>query len=305
MATVRIATPCFPPIPKDAVGLCCPPGIGDISWLVSKMWSLSSRSGRQVYLSTPGGIPQRSHQLVQLLPERYGIHWAGYTQTETMDVIDLARDTRLDELREGEWHCVEVNTWLEAGKPLSTWEPWLPTDYHYALDIPTEQVVRASELTDHLQGVDFGGIYVSNRDKARWPAWALWSTKEWCRVLLGIHEQHGIGYVLIGAEYDRDRIHDVAAVLGENRVPYVRCVGESLGTALECLRRASMGLWYPSGIGILGDVLNVQGVMLLPKPLQGMERAFADPKNLDSGRYRAWTTPTPEGVLKWAEGLSL
>lgn len=295
----------FPPLPEDAVGICLPPGIGDVSWIVSKIWSLPHTQGHPIYLSTPGGKPQRSHQLVELLPSKYGIGWAGYTDGRTADVLGQAEDTDLRELTPGKWHCVAVNRWLEEGKPLVAWEPWLPIDYHYELSFTPEELQQAEEIREKTAGYysKLAAVYVSNRDKANYPTWALWSTEEWCEVFKTIWEKHGYGFVLLGAEYDRDRLNDVAAFLGEERIPYGRCVGRPLGVAVELLRLADLFLAYPSGIGILADVVNTPGVMLLPHPLRKMERTYADPAHLDAGTYRAWTTPSPEGVIKWVENL--
>lgn len=295
-----------PPLPEDALGFIIPPGIGDVSWIVSKLTTFSQQSGYPIYLSTPGDDPRRSHQLVELLPEKYGIRWAGYTEGRTSSVLRDAEETKLATLKPGKWQCLAVNQWLESGRKLADWESWLPIDYHYDLDIGAEEVARADELLATLPS-EYGGnlvsIYTSNRQKDLNPGWDLWSTYDWVELIQEINLIEPHCFVLIGADYDSDRTNEVAARLGERGVRYVRCLGETLGTALECMRQSRFGVFYPSGIGILADVLNVPGVMLLPHVLRRMSGTYADPEHLKKGTYLAWATPAVDGVLRWVENF--
>ena len=86
----------------------------------------------------------------------------------------------------------------------------------------------------------------------------------------------------------------------------LRClIAQPLGMALHCLARSNYCFSYPSGIGILANVLHTPGLMLLPWLLSGLEKAYADPCDLASQRYRAWANPSPEQAFEWFKNVSM
>lgn len=285
------------PLPEGALGFCIPCGIGDASWLYSKLKHLPALTGREVYLSMPDAEPRRGHQLLELLP---CIHWAGYeTCWRNEDVFQraLPGTATVEDLKVGEWHALEVNTWLEKGKSLAEWLPWLPTDYHYEIPISARDRKAGKKISKGLPGPVWS-VYVSNRDKENYRGWALWSGAAWTALLAQLPGS----FVFLGADYDRDKTEDVATALASMGRSVGICVGERLGVALTVLGNSDRFIAYPSGIGILANVLRVPGLMLLSDPLPGLETTFADPEDLRTGRYRAWVSPTPQEALAWLRG---
>lgn len=287
------------PLPRDVIGCCIPCGIGDASWVYSKLRHLPEATGYEVWLSMPDADPKRGHQLIELLPD---VDWAGYeTGWRNEDVFQktLPGDARPEEFRVGEWNALEVNTWLEKGNRLADWLPDLTTDYHYPISIPAACREQASELLEGLPEFRIA-VYVSNRDKEKYPQWSLWSVPEWVIVLRSLAQSVGreVGFVFLGAAYDHDKTYAVMDhVIGGHRS--VGVIGYPLATALACLESCDLFLSYPSGIGILANVLRVPGIMLLPAPLLPMEEAYADPTDLANGTYRAWGCPEPLQAVEW------
>ena len=293
MATAIIRKPAVTLEPDpEAINLVIPCGIGDASWVYSKVKHFPSIFGRPVVIAMPGAEPQRGHQLIERLPN---VRWGGYEKSWQHDQIfrnAIPGYAPKEAFTPGVWHSIECNRWLEWGKPLEKWFPWCPTDYHYDIRIEPEETVAAGMLLASLPGPVWS-IYVSNRDKENYPGWTIWTAEEWEWILSRLPGS----FVFLGAEYDRDKTEDVQQRMQQLGRKTALCLGQSLGVALACLKSSDRFLAYPSGIGILANVLRTPGVMLLSKPLPGLEQSFGDPEDLESGRYRAWVCPTKEEAL--------
>lgn len=297
--------PKLPAVP-DAFNFCIPCGIGDASWLYSKLCHLTQLTGREVYLSMPDAEPQRGHQLVELLPK---VKWAGYEpgwRNEDVFKHALPATATLDDLKTGEWMALEVNRWLEQGNRLEEFWPWLPTEFHYTIPYTFashgESGLRAQELLwNSTTDVMPLGIYVSNRGKERHPDWALWTAEQWVETITGIQRllQRKAPVVFFGAEYDRDKTSDVAARCAAAGIEIILALGEPLAVTLALMEQCFAVVSYPSGIGILANVVGVPALMLLPKCLAGMDGTYADPKDIASGRYRTLVDSTPEEAVAW------
>ena len=284
-----------------ALHFCLPAGIGDISWVYSKICGLRDLTGREVILSVAGhDRPRRGGDFVRLLP---GVHWGGYLDDRGSNGV-LAQPALYtwQSWIDKPWvQNLSANRHLEGGHPLAEWMPQLPTDYHYDLAIPPADQDAAAEIMARLPS-RVVAVYVSNRDRdqCREGGWSLWPSEAWVEFLWAVAAaMPDIGFVFLGAEWDRDKTEIVASAVEKSGLPVERVIARPLGIALECLRRSSCFFAYPSGIGILANVLRVPGVMLLPASLRAMERCFADPADIDAGRYRAWPDPQPGEVLRW------
>lgn len=291
-------------LPKGALGFCIPCGIGDASWLYAKVKHLPALLGREVFFSMPDSEPRRGHQLIELLPD---VRWAGYEpgwKHSDIFAAALSHEAKPDDLIPGKWHALEVNRWLERGNLLKDFWPWCPIDYHYPIPLPKTCTARALELMEGLPARKIA-VYVSNRDKDKYPGWALWSAEKWVSVLVGLQHIYGkdTGFVFLGAEYDRDKTLDIASKSAQYGLKTRLCLAESLGTALACLRAATLCIAYPSGIGILANVLGVPAIMLLPDCLHRMAGTYADPADIAAGRYHTPVAPATEQVLQLVQAM--
>ena len=203
---------------------------------------------------------------------------------------------------------VAPNLFLEQGHKLADWMPLLPMDYHYHLATPQAELDEGEQLIDQMPR-PIVAVYVSNRDKDRLDGgWGLWNAQDWLRVLLSISQSRlasGCSFLFLGAEWDRDKTTDVSSALADKlgrkaaRRRIHHCVARPLGVALHALRRANYFVAYPSGIGILANVLRVPGVMLLPWSLAKLAESFADPVDIATGHYRAWPGAQPGEAAEW------
>ncbi len=286
-----------------------PMGIGDVSWVYSKIRHLKSMTGRETILYCPAAdAPKRGGDLIELLPD---VHWGGYIGDEdSQSVLSQSLPANWP-AKMGTWEFLgskyrrrlAANMHLESGRKLDEWLPCLPTDYHYTIGIPGGCLSEADDVMKH-SGPRPIAVYISGRDKDEAIAggWSLWKEQEWIDFLVDVAntpEASGATFVFIGAEYDRDKTEAVASAIEDAGHGVRRVISRPLGVALECLRRCSYSFCYPSGIGILANVLRVPGVMLLPWSLADLAETYADPCDIAARRYRAWPDPKPDEVLDW------
>ena len=294
--------------PQGAVRFCVPGGIGDISWVYGKLRHLSQTSGRAVILHAPAeDQPQRAYDFIRLLPD---VFWGGYLPGRTSWEVHAQSLPAEWPLTAGWGPLIQpltlnlsANLHLELGRPLREWLPLLPVDYHYPLCFPAKEAQEAAELELNWPKPRIA-VYVSNREKERQRAggWDLWSTLEWLDFLTQIAGAVRVGsFVFLGAEWDRDKTEFIATELRQRtaHLKVATVLGRPLGVALSVLSRCQYCFAYPSGIGVLANVLQVPALMLLPRLLKGLETAYADPVQLATGYYRAWADPRPAEALEW------
>lgn len=299
--------------PEKCCHYCLPAGIGDISWVYTKLKSFREKLGKEIIVSVASASPgevNRGGDLIKLLPN---VHWGGYMDDRnSWQVISQSLPFEWPMtvggigLVDKPWvQNLSANIYLESGRPLADWFKPFPMDYHYTLNFTGLDAEAQSSLMSGLPRPIIG-VYVSNRakDQIKSGGWNLWSEQQWIDFLTKVYQFLGQGsFVFLGAEYDRDKTEIVANEM-EHRAPCRKIIGQELSVALYCMQFIDYGFYYPSGIGILSDVFNKAGLMLLPWILKGLETSYADPVNLAYNRYRAWANPKPDEAFDWFAHVS-
>lgn len=306
----------------NAFHFCTPAGIGDISWVYSKLRYLKAMSGMEVILSVAGqDVPRRGEDFVKLLPE---VRWGGYLDDRnSWQVLSQCLPSNWPDTMGG-WEVfakpwlqnVSANMHLESGKSLADFWPKLPTDYHYPIDIPQGQRDRAMKEFMAFTTRPAVGVYVSgsDKDKIKRGGWGLWSVDDWLNVLLKCswaandmkgRQDERTSFVLLGAEYDRDKTEELARRLRfEHGFTVIEVIGQPLGVALACLENCQFCFSYPSGLGILANVLRVPAIMLLPRVL-GDLGSYADPFDIAAWKYKTMVCPTPTEAINWFSQVAI
>lgn len=79
----------------------------------------------------------------------------------------------------------------------------------------------------------------------------------------------------------------------------LECIGAHIGVTIETIRRLDSFVAYPSGLGILGDVLDTPTVMFYwPDFHDPFINTYADPKNVASGRHLNLLFCPPNDALR-------
>lgn len=265
------------------------PGIGDISWLISKL----STTGKEFDLViAEDNKMHRALPLVDMVP---CIHSARYGGRDIYKLLyGAGNHTFADYMQadsEGKQLCMSANKWLEDGNRLEGYLDDLDTDYHYQINIDVEDNYWASNLlythtpTLAIYTSSIGGI----------SSWSAWSALEWTDFLSHVRNSYpNTLFVLLGAKWDQDMRRDLCRLFDDERFDYIDLLGKTtLGRALAIIKHVSYFVGYASGLTILSDVLDKPTTMLYPKHLTKLANAWPDPANLASGKHTGilWQRP--------------
>ena len=285
---------------QHAVQFVVPAGIGDISWIYSKVMHLQNFIGRQVILSVANDAYRRAEQFVRMLPN---VHWGGYVDDRTSWQV-ISQSLPPDWTDVMGWgfpvkdypQNLAANIHLEFGRKLKDWWPRLPIEYHYKLAIPANDREVARRIWSTLPA-RWVCVYVSGHN-----GWDLWTPADWIEFLSIVFRQRALrnfGIVFVGDSCDAEQTRSVIDAMRAQDVPVAECFAKPLGVALSLIRAADYYFGYPSGLSILANVLHTPGMMLLPLPLENLAEAYADPVCLASHRYRCLVDPRPSEAAQW------
>jgi len=292
----------FEELGPATIRLCLPSGIGDISWIYSKIHALKSTLGREVLVYVAGDEPKRGGDFIQLLPN---VKWGGYLHDRDSWMVhsQCLPSCWSDKIGLGPFLYPQIlnissNIHLEMAMPIKDWLPQLPIDYHYDIHVSKECSNEAEDILSDMPDPVFC-VYVSNRDKdnIKKGGWSLWDRDNWYYFLREVKKETKGSFVFIGAEYDRDKTEDIMKLMKNYKTKAV--IGYKLGTAICCMSKSRYFFSYPSGLGIIANVLRIPTLMLLPWYIKELENVYADPQDIANGLYRAWASPKMEDALHW------
>lgn len=259
-----------------------PSGIGDISWLYSKLVSL----GQPMHISVTPGHPQRAVPYLELLP---GVTRSDYKGLPTSDVLERGHhpDMTVPQLleRAGAGPMpIQLNTHLEHGRRIETYMPELPVQHHYKIRIPQADTDTARELVAPWKR--FVTFYCANaRTASIWKGWTPADWAEMAALLVPAYQFDGV--VLIGADWDISLADEIVPKIQAAGVPLKNLTGKlSMGASLQVVRDGRYLVAFPSGIPILAAVMRCPVMMFYPKHLEPMQAAFADPEMIVEGTYK-------------------
>lgn len=288
--------------------IICPAGIGDWSWLWSKLIAVKDEIGavrvidgaprRTVpYIKCCGiedadydidfpdspSITRGQYQMILTAESAMGYSWHQRPTWEKIKALKV--DTLL----------IEANSHLEAGLPLSEWLPDLPVDYHYPLYVSDddrktgrEKTAKAITGTSREAGhtmkegpvVGFSCASYKGAD-----AWNTWGRKQWIDFLRKVMSL-GWRPLAVGGGWD-DLTYTVACELD---LPFT--VGKtSVPEMIEQMNVLDAYIGFSSGMNVIRTVLDKPAMALWPCnkkcDQKELSRSWAPPKMLDSGRYEA------------------
>lgn len=281
-----------------------PAGIGDSIWLLQKLM----HAGEKFDFVLPGGNPRRGHQIFDLLPQvansaTYddGVVYEGKKLTtkkiRSENIILQPNRQTWDSIIEPQF-CLSANEWLEAGKRIEGFLPDLPTSYKLPWQTTDDDVKKSVELIGTTADSSLIGLYGSSYSTSR--AWGFWDENKWAELadrIIAIKPD--AVFVVIGADWDLDLGTNLIKLLEERKYPYVKVIGETLGTVVEIMKRLKYFFSFPSGLGILAATLEAPVTMFYPPHLSLMMDAWADPVLIANGHYKGCQFCEPEQIMEW------
>lgn len=274
-----------------------PTGIGDISWMYSKLKHVGPANW-----IIADGHPFRAREFLASLD---GVRGCDYGDFQYRDILvsqnvhgfDVPGIRWVDiEAKGGHQFYrlfLEANKHLEAGKRLEEWLPDLPTDFHYPIPQFQDAVEKVEKIID---GMPRPICTVNAASERGAEAWKTWKLAEWREFLKMLREEVG-SILLIGGFWD-DMTDDLA-VDG-----YKSVVGRTNHAAMvEALRLSDAYVGFSSGLGVIRTVMGKKSFMLWPDFQERLSMSWAPPEMIADGTYVAsmWRSPTIvfESCKRW------
>lgn len=261
-----------------------PPGIGDISWVYSKL-AVMARSGRWEITFKPAVQNlARAEPYINILP---GIKFGGYEGSVPVVLSSGIRlDTDLQGLKDGAY-IICINPHLESGRYLHEAFPRQPTDYHYSMNLPP--VREDISALSKIQGRKIG-FYCSSYQHH--PELVFWSIAEWVAFLRLVRKAvPDVQFIAVGAPYD-NKTKDVTEAFEKSEgYRILKFLDQPIGDTLNVMLQLDYFFAFPSGLGILGDVLDIPTMMWfwgnvpVTAHLSNFFDKYADPENVRLGRH--------------------
>ena len=253
-----------------------PSGIGDISWVYSKVKNI----GEPLEIEVADGWPYRSVPYLELLPKVVKATYGGFSYVNIIGfqtVNGITGNESWYELRKlGDNLLLEVNKHLEAGKRLEKWIPDLPCDFHYEM-ITTAQDSSQAELL--LEGLRKPVIGISAASYRGSEAWKTWGKEQWSAFLPWLEAETGGQVLLMGGFWD-----DLTSSLAD--MGYKDIVGRTnTGVMVELLRKMEGYLGFSSGLGVLRTVLSKPAFMMWPNHQFQLATSWAPFEMLEDKSY--------------------
>lgn len=274
---------------SEPITLHVHPGIGDISWVLSKLATTGEMFDLVIALDKK---TSRSLPLAGLVPFINSVRQGTMEDYYVLSQVGNAKwSDYMDAREKGQELYITANPWLEKGNRLEGYLPDLDTDFHYPIRGTVDEVAWAeSKLVPCAKHF---AIYVSA--KGGIDAWSGWYEYEWAEFIRFVHNTFpGTAFYLIGAGWDRDMQAAVNRILDIEGVEYVDTVGKtSLGKAVELIRRMDYFAGFASGMTILADVMKKPVLMLYPDYLADLMYSWPCPVSMATGSYigMAWRRP--------------
>jgi hypothetical protein len=283
-----------------------PAGIGDVSWIWSKLCTLKDD---KFTIYTPETTPMRTFQWLHLLGEKVipmvgkfdyntilkseAIHGYG-TYKESWEDITKMHD-------EGEVIYLQPNQNFLKGIPLAEWIPDLGIDFHYPLHISKEDEVSGGDLLRLAGGGSYNlGIHMASMKGVR--AWKAWLPEDWAIFIRGVKKAFPeLKIVLLGGGWDLDMGLELKSLLPKENL--VDLIGRTnIGQVITILRSLSYYVGYSSGLNVMCNVMNKPCTALWPDWQEHHIYPHADPKDVVSRRYMGFVYDSPKRILTRIKG---
>lgn len=273
------------------------PGIGDFLWLAQKLVN----TGEKFDIIMSEGLPQRGHQLAELLPQLINSHqYKGIIKYDTVNGNNIQnRKKRWSEIKDDSFY-LSANKWLEDGKRIEGFLPDLNTTYQLQYTTSDDDKLNAEILLP--EGKSYIGIYTSAYSNAR--NWNAWGVKEWFE-LIKLLNKPNVVFVIIGALYDLGITEELMPKMDKAKIKYVNTVGQGLNVVVELLKRLSYFCGFPSGLSILNETLGKDGLMFYSKQIQGIINTWSSPDRIRNHNIKECLFCSPSDVYKWLKDVYL
>lgn len=258
----------------EKLSFLVPPGIGDISWVYSKVCELAKV--RKVEFTIAASYLNRSITYVSLLPNivNLGYGQQGWPYPHLDKDVDLSI---LDSHRYG----LTANPFLEAGVKLADIWPKQATNYHYEMNLPDH--AKANDFIAKISGRPRIGLYASGHFYGK----AFWEVADLMVLVCKLFMRYpDAALYFVGANWD-DKTKDVAAEAKRLGFNVAECIAQfDIGDTVNVIKRFDYFFLFNAGLGMLSDVVGTPVLMWYPhRGTDAFINTYADPVNVANGRH--------------------
>lgn len=270
------------------------PGIGDAIWGLQKLINQDEK----FHFKIPDGSPQRGKPLFDLLPQiavsaEY-VPGLSYRKIAKENIQNTKK--KWSQVTAKEFY-LSANEHLEAGRRIEEFFPDLPTSYtlDYATTSQDSQLAAKLLYDDQKRYI---GIYTSAYSNARNAGG--WTLNDWWKLIRLIHgKNRDICFVIIGASYDVGITEDLIIEMKKTGICHLNATGKGLGVTIEILKRLKYFIGFPSGLSIINETLQKDGVMFYMQKDKGIINTWAEKGRIEAGNIKECLFCAPEAIFDW------
>uniref|UniRef100_A0A6H1ZPT8 Putative glycosyltransferase n=1 Tax=viral metagenome TaxID=1070528 RepID=A0A6H1ZPT8_9ZZZZ len=280
--------------------IAVPAGIGDVSWIWSKLSTLKNDT---FTIYTPQTWPMRTYEWLRLLPRVTPmIGKFEYNTILTWENLhnyskyDQSWKSIVDSYGEEEVIYLQPNQHFLAGKPLSEWIPDLDIDFHYPIYVTAgEEANGLSLLRIHGGGKYNLGIHMACLRGVE--AWNAWRPESWAKFITLVKKEFPeLKIVLLGGNWDLDMALQLKELMPEEE--FVDLIGRTtIGEVLSILKELSYYVGYSSGLNVMCNVLRTPCTALWPDWQLPHIYPHADPEMVRDRTYMGFVYDDPEIIF--------
>lgn len=267
---------------KDEAVIGMPPGIGDLSWIMTKMESFKKENNIEkikVVMNLLGGGDGHYGYTLEYLELLPFINSAAAATQELEFEYALAGGSGIP-LFENRSECdylIEFNSALENRIKLKDILPEYETNYDYPIEEPAEAKAFAQTLRAVI-GEKLALLFTAAKGANDGWVGKLWGPQKWMALARNIYRKTGCKPVLIGAKWDAEYTDEILKLDKGNIIHDM--VGKlTVAHLFALLREADILIAFTCGVAIMAAQFRTPVVTLWPienrrNPKGKFNRAF-------------------------------
>ena len=233
-----------------------PTGIGDVLWILQKFYLWEDRP-EKIIVKIAKEEPHRVLPFLKLFDWLEPSYDNNLTTREVLEKGDFKGDF---EYHKDHAVFIHANYHLQRGWRIEDFCPNLPT----AFEIPMNLESYAGNPNK-----TFIGIFPASLESEKgFSNYGGWSRHQWVELINILFKKHpGIEIEVFGAEFDREMIEYIAE---NSNTPVRTIIGRDIDHVLALMQTLNYIFAFPSGMGILAEMLKIPCCMFMANHLEKM-----------------------------------
>lgn len=261
---------------EKTVTINTPQGIGDIAWILQKLFPYFDRVNLNILAVGKDDIQHRAKKFLQLCPRVGAVNYSYVSSEKYNSVAHRRYDVRPIINNPQVVHDYAINKPLEEGIRLEDVDPDTKVEWFLPFDV-SEKRNTESYIVLYVSGskTDF-----------------TWTPEKWSRLILDLYSKHNLysyKLVLFGAHYDEVPLRKIGEILSVHRITIEFKIATKPKEAICIIRDAKLFIGYQSGQNFIASNYDVPQVMLYFPFLKPMLNTWCKPGAAEDKTFNAFT----------------